>query len=66
MVPVHPVLSDLRREPGAEAVVGVRHRVLVRLELTQLAVAGFEHRIRGFLLPRSVERLLVCRALSRQ
>ena len=66
MVPVHPVLSDLRREPGAEAVVGVRHRVLVRLELPQLAVAGLEHRVRGLLLPRGVEGLLVCRALAGQ
>ena len=66
MVPVHPVLGDLRREFRAEAVVGVRHRVLVRFELTQLAVAGLEHRVLGLLLPRSVEGLLVCRTLARQ
>ena len=66
MVSVHPVLGNLGREPGAQSVVGVRHRVLVRLELAQLAVAGLEHRVGALLLPRSVERLLVSRALARQ
>ena len=60
MVSVHPVLGNLGREPGAQAVVGVRHRVLVRLELAQLAVAGLEHGVGALLLPRGVERLLLC------
>ena len=67
MVSVHPVLGNLGREPGAQAVVGVRHRVLVRLELAQLAVAGLEHRVGALLLlPGGVERLLVCCALAGQ
>ena len=36
VVPVHPVLGHLGGEPGAQPVVGVRGRVLVGLELTEL------------------------------